>query len=465
MITASSAFNTANLVLYKTPLFLVQIAGYSRTFTSWETGVSGQYDWLSYVDDLAATVSDLDGSADLGVLSFTVVDEAGALTGDFPGFTFEGKQVTLKTGILGMSQADFVTLFSGEVDSVASSTAGSGQGSALGTYTFSCVDRNAGKLAQVIYTAGDDGLPTDSDHPKTLNAHPLDIMLDILLTQLGLDAGDVDSTKIGLYRDSVFSGVQFTFSLDSAPVAKDFIEQQLLKPLGGYMFTKSTGQRSVNFFYPLSSASVMSLTDDDLAEVPTATQADLINQVTMRFDKDPSGSTGSNSTGFLAESVQSYAASVAKYGQYGGRVIEADGLRSGLQGFLVAAMTSRLLFFRYGLKNIRMDSTMAIWKAVLLEPGDIMDVTCSLVPDRVAGTVGISSRKFEVLDRTWHFEDGTVELTLLDAAFLDKFGRFKISPDGEAVYASASTADKAKYMFMCSDSDVYSTGAAGNVLG
>lgn len=445
MITASSAFSTANQELAKNPIYLIEITGYSKKFTNVDTGISGQHDWLTSIEDLSINVSDMDGGADLGSLQFSVQDVDGAITADFPDFTFEGKQITLKTGFAGMSQADFVTLFTGFVTNVDSANANL-------EYQFSCGDQSQ-LLAALIYTTGDDGQPTDSDHLKTVIAHPLDILVDVL-NQVGMPS--VDTTKIEAYRDGIFTGLEFSFVIDSPPTAKDFIEQQLLKPLGGYLFTNNAGQASVNFFYQEDRDADMSLDDDVIIDDPVPEQADLVNQVHFKFDKSDSD--------YLSDSVQLFTDSIALYGLYGEQEFESDGMRSGLGGFFLASFIARIIFLRYGLKTLRLPSVELFWTACVLEPGDLVAVTNPTIPDRKAGVVGISGKKFEVLDRTWRFADGVVELTLIDSSYLAGFGTTLIAPDGTGDYASETSTNKAKYMFLTNDLGKYSNGDNGHGL-
>jgi hypothetical protein len=452
VISAPANFTTANAALAKEPIYLITIAGYSRVFTNKVTGVSGQYDWIEDggIDDLSITVNDLDGSADLGELRFTVQDKGNAITADFPTFTFEGKAVTLKTGFVGMAQVDFAILFTGKIDSVASTNSNN-------SYLFTCVD-NKQALTKIIYTVGDDGQPTDSDHPRTINGHPLDILIAVLETEVGILSTDIGLTKIQKYRDTIYSGIQFVFTITSPPAAKDFIENELLKPLGAYLWVNNLGQFSVNFFYPTNFTPAMDLNPNNLKDqIPEAGQADLINQVSVRFDETTDGK-------FLGESIQEDGDSVAKYGLYGQQVIESAGLRSAFLGFVLSALVSRLIFLRYGFKPLIFESVTAIWSACVLEPGDPLTMTNPQVPDRLAGVMGITGKLFEVMDRTWNFSACTVtyKLITLDLA---TFKQYLITGNAEPNYTAASTLDQGKYMFLCNDSDQYSNGDPGNTLG
>ena len=469
MITATANYLAADAQISKRPVILITISDYSRAFSN-RTSVPGYggliVDWLSSISDLQITVNDLDGGTDLADLVFNVQDRGAAITADFPTFVFEGKVVTLYSGYVGLNFADFIVLFTGRIDSVESANSNL-------EYVFSCPDiRN--DLNRAIYTVADDGQNTSSGHVRTLNGHPLDILIDALETECGLLSAQVDEAKITQYRDTIYSGAQMSFELDTAPVAKEFIESELLKPIGAYMRTDNLGRVTVEFAYPVNATTVFDFTPDNVLDIPSAGQADLINQVISRIDAISSTETSAGS-GFAAERVQQDSASIIKYGMYGQQIIESKGLRSGLNGLFLASMTSFLIFLRYankGLchgdngKNSSSDPVNAMWSAALLEPGDFVNLTHPKVPDRALGVMGVTNKRYIVMDRTLQFligSAGTVQLKLLEVD-LNKFKQFLIAPNGEASYVSASTTDKGKYMFLCNDSDLYSNNDPGNTL-
>jgi len=446
MITAPSQFLTANVELQKKPIFLVTISNYSRVFTNYATGIAGQYDWIDSFDDVTLTVSEFDGGSDLGGFNFTVQDFQGLITADFPSIVFEGQAVTLKTGFVGMNQSDFLLLFTGVIDTVPSANGNL-------SYTFNCIDTSQ-IHTKVIYTAGDDGFATSKEHPRTLNGHPLDILTAALINEIGLDSSAINLTKINSYRDGLFIAQQFSFTIESPPQAKDFLEKQILKPLGGYLWTNNEGKIDVNFFYKDVRDSVLSLNDDNMVGVPLAGQTDLLNQVSYRFDQQ-AGSSGD----FMTEAVQNYEASIDLYNQYGQQIVESAGMRAGLQGVFLAVMVSNVFFQRFGLKNLTFPEVIVHWSACCVDPGDIIDMSSEFVPDRMRGVMGISAMLFEVFDRTWDLNNGLVKLRLVDASYLSRIGTAKVAPDGTPAWTSASGAQKATYMFQCNDSDKYSDGA------
>ena len=226
------------------------------------------------------------------------------------------------------------------------------------------------------------------------------------------------------------------------------------------------GKLTVNFFYPLTTPSVaQTIGPNDWTSIPTADQTQMVNTVQYSFDKDDGD--GSASGNYLSTNTQQYGPSVAKYGLYGEHNINADGMRSSLQGYLISWLVARLIFGRYGFKNLTFDSNaspgiMSLW---LLEPGDYVPVTHPQIPNRKAGVMGITNYPFEILNKKTNFQEGVITLTMIDATYLNVFGFAEITPDGEANYTSASSGDKLIYMWQAGSNGEYSNGDAGKLLG
>lgn len=463
MISATSNFQAA-LAAYTGGVIIQQvvIAGYPRVFTNYADGIAGHYPWIVSIDDLDMTVEDLDGGADQRTGGVTVQDVGNAITADFPGFVFEGKQIQIQIGFPGLAQIDFCTVFTGFIDTVSSANSNT-------EYYIQFSDVQT-QLAAVVFQTGDDGAGTSSTNIKTVSGHPLDILLSIC-KQLGVPA---DTTTIEAYRDGPFAGMIFTFYLTQAPAAADFIKAQLMKPLGGYMWINAAGLLTCRFFYPLAGpVPVGSLGPQSWTEIPEAGQTDMVNTVQMQFDLDDSTANDNSTGSYLSSFTDEYTPSYLLYGNLSSELtINADGVRSAFQGFFIAALTAVLIFQRYGFKNLCFDSESSggnapdsIWNTLLYEPGDIVSVTHSQVPNRKAGVMGITNYPFEILNKTIKFQEGKLNYTMIDASYLSGFGLYLIAPSGEAAYASASSGDKATYMFFCGANGEYSNGDAGHALG
>lgn len=409
--------------------------------------------WLVNLQDMTIAVNELDGGAEHQGFIFNVQDFEGLITADFPTFTFEGKKITLLQGFEGMAVSDFSTLFTGKIDTITADNTNL-------EYTFSCVDALQNELAKSIYRYSDDGFETSNDHPRTIVGHPIDIFLKALQNEIGLSSSRINLAKLQSFRDTPYNGMMFRFKVTSPPACKDFLQSEICKVIGAYMWTNYLGQVDLNFFYPLTLTPVTEINSDTLIDVPLEEQADLQNQIQFRFDFSEDDDKP------LADATNIDANSYGRYGPAPLLSTDARGLRSGFQGFYHAALISRLIFLRFSTKNAMFEdssSMINVWNpGVLLEPGDLIALTCAQIPDRELGVRGMTEKLFEVCDRTYHFDDLTVGFTLLRISF-PAFQQFAIAPDGEPDYPSAG-GDQIQYIFMASDQDTYSGSELANNL-
>lgn len=477
MITATTNFQNALAPFLVGQISIaIEVEGYGRVFTKGNDSISGHYPWITEISDYSYSINDTEGGADQGNFSFTVMDFENLITADFPSFVFEGKVVTVKVGLPGLDYSDWCIVFTGYIDTVSSADNNL-------SYLFSCLDVT-GYLAQVVYQTGDDGSPTSSSNFHTLNAHPLDIFLDILLNQVKIDPSQVDVETIQAYRDGPYSGMQFLFKLDQPVAAADFIMNQLLKPLGAYMFV-GDNQISMSSFLPLAApVGIATFGPDSWTSIPMAEQTGsangagnpLINLITWQFDKDDLAELTDGSTSYNSTDVQEFAPSLARYGinNVGELTITADGMRSAFQGFFLAAVISYYIFLQYGFKTLIFDNNAAdcFFNKLLIESGDFVYVTHPDVPDRVNGVMGITNKLFKILNKNISFDESKITFTMIDASYLQNFGFYKIAHSYDPgtqdtptpAYASASPTQKANYMFECNADLEYSNGDAAHQL-
>ena len=472
MLTANDNWLAANAKFEKQIVYRVTFPGipYYRSFANVGYSANQYTDdiWLVSIDDHTKNVNDLDGGADQETMCFTIQDRNAMITADMGrGTVFEGALVQLWVGFTSLdSLDDYLLLWQGYVDQVDSANSNL-------EYYFQCSDVTI-KLQQPVYLVGDDGAQTSAGNIKTLAMHPLDIMLDILQNQLkdpqtgqSLDPALIDVSKIEAYRDGAFAGMQFLFHLQQPPTAMDFIKNQLLKPLGGYMWV-TQGMITVNFFFPLAAPTPLTtMGPDQFLTIPTAEQTEMVNTVQYQFDKDDGSA---NSTGnYLSTDTQGYSPSIAKYGVYGEQAMNSDGMRAALQGYLISWLVSQLIFLRYGFKNLKFDQDTpeGIFTNLLYEPGDVIAITHPQVPDRVAGVMGITGKLFEVTNKKIEFAAGLVSLSMIDASYLSMYGFSEIAPDSQVIWSDATTEEQDTYMFMCQDDGSYENSIAspGNKLG
>jgi len=464
MIPQSSNFQSANASLAKQPWHLLVIEGFTPIYTfGYTSGVPNAYPWISKMAALNQRADDLTGGSSISDLAVTVLDKNGAITAAFPNFTFEGKTAYLLTGFPGLSYpSDYMTVATLLIDRVESSDDNT-------SFTFYLVDYSI-KLQNLIYVYGDDGWPTSNDDPKTVVGNPMDILSEVLGTEIPLASGQINSAAIAAYKAGLFAGSKLSFKVTNAPTAKDFLDRELFKALGGYSFQNYAGQFTPYFYIPSAAPSIaLTLTDHNLQDVPSPGEADLIDIVDYRLDYDGSE--------FRSEFSEVYGRAVNVYGLQGLQTIEGRGVQSAFGGWGFARILANTLFLRYGgdplapnpNKTLTLDVT-AFWTAVILEPGDFVYVTHPLVPNRRTGSMGMIQEMFEVLEIQKDFEKGTVKLILLDVNWMNpaasgSLSAFQIAPAGTPSWPSASGTQRAKYQFISSAAtQTYSTGDAGQKI-
>jgi hypothetical protein len=464
MIPQSSNFQNANAQLAKIPWHLFLISGFGSIYTFGYTGLPGAYPWISKMGALNQRVDDLNGSSTISDLAITVIDKNQAITNAFPNFTFEGQTATILTGFPGLTYpSDYLTVAALIIDRVESSDDNT-------TYTFYLVDYSI-KLQNLIYRYGDDGWPTCSDDPKTVYGNPMDILSEVLLTEIPLNSSQVNTAAIAAYKAGLFAGSMLRFTVTNTPTAKDFLDREIFKALGGYSFQNYAGQFTPYFYIPNAAPSIaLTLTDHNLDDVPSPGEATLIDIVNYRLDYDGSK--------FRSEFDEVYGRAVNIYGLQNVQTIEGRGVQSSCGGWGYARNLANTLFLRYGgdplttnpNKTLTLDVT-TFWTGVILEPGDFVYVTHPLVPNRRTGTMGVTQEMFEVLEIQKDFEKGTVKLKLLDVNWMNPsasgaLSAFQIAPDsGVPNWPSASGAQRAEYMFISSAATgLYSTGDAGQKI-
>jgi hypothetical protein len=449
MIASNPSFDAHNKRKAKQLIHLVEIGGYNRAFITSQPLAVGQFSWIKKLGTLSQRADLLEGKSTVPGVDMTVLDRVNLLTADFPATTFEGRAATIKTGIDGMALSDFITLATLLVDSVDSDESNT-------CYTFHLVGDER-LIKKTIYRTADDGLGTGDEHRKTVTGNPMDILTDVLQNQVGLPGSKINATAIANYKATVFAGAQMQFSLSKAPEAKQFLDLEIFKALGGFNFSDSLGRYTPLFLIRNAvPVPVLTLTDKNLVTLPVPKQSTFINEFVYRFDSDGSK--------FGSELTVVNAASAAKYGLSGMHVIESRG-QQGLRGaWPFGRILANAIFLQYAFKPLTLEVT-AFWDAALVELGDFVRVTHAKVPNREVGTMGITNRLFQLTARTLDFMAGTVSLTLLDANWLDLMAGYEIAPDSQVDWTSASDEEKATRMFVASaTTGKYSDGAEGNKI-
>lgn len=427
----------------------------------------------------AQTISDLDGSSSIGQFDVEVLE--GSAMGTSPlqsAMALEelhGKKARLKMGYAGIPAPRFPTFETFEVDRV-------DVGEDVTSWKLRLVDTKRSVRSRIFAKATE-------DVPVSLSGNPIDILLRIYQNELGIgqnpnlsadgwimyDAGGaagatglinpnryLDVPTLLAYRDGLFKNYYLEFTITEPQDAKQWIEREIYKALGGYSIVNAAGQLTPRFWLsppvanPAGPTAVFDFTDHNLTRLPTVERAPIVNQLTFRLDHDGSEF---GTVLFIVDG-----ASFSRYGLQGQQVVESMGSRSARQGGMHAQLYASKLFRRYA--NITPVWTVeAFHQALAVEVGDLVSLTHPKAIDPVTNTRGIANVMCEVLEKHPQYDRGNVEFKLLDVRYLAGKKAYAVAYASMPIYSSNPFWIQESYMFTASDSTgLYSTGDVGNEI-
>jgi hypothetical protein len=298
-------------------------------------------------------------------------------------------------------------------------------------------------------------------------------------------------------RDTEFSGTWFEIKLTSPAQAKQWIDDQLLKPLGLFFVTRADGRLSLKamkapavpqgvalssygktpWWKPWPTAGglpvaaqvptpVLALNEKNLLGLPSVNRLELTNAVTARMDQDDS---------LRQTSARSYQTDVTfinqnslqAYRTFAQHTVESYGLKSGRGGFLIAELLARRIFERHAFRA-PVYQVKAQLLTVIVEVGDYVWLTHSKVSDLVNGKVGVTSVLCEVIDRQPDYANATMEFKLLDTRPLQIGTPYQVAPAAGNIpaFSSATAAEKQQYMYIsaAASGGTNADGTPGNAI-
>ncbi len=454
MIPATAAWTAlaqAGMTTASPVVFAFQIQGYHRTFTTKETGIFGYYPWISEgnAGSLTMSVNDLEGGSNVGDLSFTVIDFNRYITEDLQtGMNLLGNVCTLMVGFPNIPPGDWLTLMTLVVDHI-------GLANQNTCYKFTLRD-NSTLMQQYSFTISDSGFPTNQNNIATVQTDPMTALYDAVI-QSGLPAANINNAAMIALRDSVYFGLTCYWQITYPPRAKDWIEQEILKPLGAYWFWNYLGQLTPYSMLPYAPpTSAMTLDETNISvstpPVPTRSQ-DYTAAIIYKMDGNGNGQN------FQTVIVSEFAPAVNLYGIAQSKIIQSRGVRSSLGGARMAYLTTQNIFSRYGLKPLTM-KIRCFFLSMRLEIGDKVTVNHPLVPNafwatkfRNSGSLGINGTLWEVKGKTVDLNNGMTELNLLDVSWQILNGGYYIAPDGTGPYSTGNEGRTTNYMYYSSTGD------------
>lgn len=449
MIPATTNFQTYRNATGQQPIVVLSLPGLGLTYSNRAVaGLSATMTTMQLPSGISQQISDLQGSATLGSMVFTVVDLNRQLLPLLATKQWYGAAANVQVGFAGLTYpADYLPYMTGNVLSIVPTADHTG-------WTITVADKKRTLITQA-YTIGDDGIsPVGKNNPRTLAGNPLDLVLDLLQNELGIASSDVDTAAIAALRNGRFSATRMLFSLTSSVSAMSFLEQELLQPNGLFHFARYSGAISIADILspPVPLTLALSLTKGAIIGMPTFRPATIYNCV--EFDLDYDGSNYRDTKIFVDDD------SVAKFQLQSPLKIQSQGMRTNLQGASRAGITARRIFLRYaGGPANQITLRVGGLYAITAEVGDYIEMSHDQLENLDSGTLGWNNRVGLVLNVQPSWAQATTTLDVLDITN-ELRAPYVYAPDGTPVWASASSSQKATYMFMANSSEQQSDGTS-----
>jgi hypothetical protein len=472
------------------------------------------------------TISELDGHSSISELGFETNDVRGEIKALAAEESVIGTPVLYRMGFPGMRIGDFVVMHTDQLTDLGASEEGwmAFRAADIQRTLLDLAWRYGGPSAYTPYQEAPapplwDALQRNAvqvfeKNPRYVAGNPLEILIVALQNELGLGQTFADDTAWLLYdpgakkanfnarlgrppanatliypnrfvdldgitqlQNRDFSGDRMEFKLTRPVTGKQWIDDQILKPLGLFWIVRPNGQISLKTMKSPETLEPVDWTEDNIIGIPRAERLPPINVVTVRFNTDDQ-ERETAARQYQNEVTFKYAESIERYhGQEFKHQVEANGLRPAYGGMLRAQILSNRIFRRRGLGTPQY-TLKTFLKDGRMEIGDHVRLSHPLLVDFVSGTKGIANVTCEIVDKQPDYSNGTFTWKLWDARFLRystpyyimRRGSFNapgslIAPTSVPEWTSASAPDKAKYMFICDvTTRQYSDATPGHVI-
>ena len=484
--------------------------------------------YLQIPQGASQSVNELEGTSSLGSMTVTCIDPNGTLKGLAAQNVLIGRVVQLKQGFPGMAVGDFTTLQTMQITQVGQDPDGRItiqcadvqrfiQGMQIwlrgGPLWWAPGEPTAEQPVGASWL--ENGFSVSDKNPRYVAGNPIDIILAVLQNELGVGQDPAlltsnyvmqglapvyesqqnyeplpppvgwavytpgqDSTLInpnpyidvpGLLalRDGQFSGLWFDFVITRPIDGKQFLEEQVLKPLGLYWIVRADGHLSLKTMKPpIEQTPVFSLSAKNIMGIPKTQRQNIINLVTFQLDVQQGGvTTSARSYGYQVNYEQQ--TSLQTYRQVFEQQIQSTGLRVARGGMMLSRLLSDRIFRRhaFGPPTYKFTAQLA---TLPVELGDYVWLSHPKVLDLNSGKIGLNNVVCEVLDRQPNYSQGTVDFTLLDTRFISISPPYQIAVAAGNIppWSQASAQQRAQYMFISSASagGENSDGTAGNTI-
>ena len=277
---------------------------------------------------------------------------------------------------------------------------------------------------------------------------------DVLPIKAGLrmKPTEIDIDTFETLRNEFFSGSEYDmqFYLDSAQSGKEFIEKEIMLPMGAYSVTRYGRISMAITLPPIAGEKIVTVDDTTLINPQNTTverslnNRKFFNEIQYQWDVNDAGEFLSNDTILDTTSLnQTETSSVLP--------IPSKGIKTSLGGQTLVDRRGLYLINRYKDACV-MVSCQVNWRAgSMIEAGDVVllkDQGTLKINNFSTGDRDLGVALFEVIERSLDIKTGSAKLTLLSSIGYQVNDRFGvISPSSAIIGSSNSPSD-----FMIEDS-------------
>lgn len=254
---------------------------------------------------------------------------------------------------------------------------------------------------------------------------------------------DVDVARHVSFRNDFFSQDEYRmrFYQQEATRGKDFIEAQLMLPIGSYSITRF-GRISMTMARPPIADDLLHTLDVDSVIEPNTIQSDraintrmYFNEIKYTYDLGDDGNYAS-----VLSIVDTL--SLSKITIPSVLPIQSDGMKTDLGSVVAINRRGKFLIDRY--KNAAIVITIKTnWKTgSIIETGDVVLVNDNgqlQITNFETGERNLGQQLFEVIDRQYDIKNGTVQLKIMSGLGFKINDRFATISPSSLVTAGSST--------------------------
>lgn len=274
---------------------------------------------------------------------------------------------------------------------------------------------------------------------------------------VGLNYYDIDIASFEDIRDKWFSDDIWNPRFYKKTNIKRYIEKAL-KTINCNLYINKLGQIALAMIEPPIAEDPQVLNEDDIVgDIQLEINTDgVLNDVLIKYDVDAAGSS------YDQEVTVIDATSQATWDVDNEIVLEADGVRTEYSGSTLAPR-----YARQKTRNFK-DPNPVIPIRVLfnrqdIEPGQVVNLQHSKLPDVEAGSVGWD-KYMAVVGKRIRWDEGVLELELIDTVYFGYNYGLIGATTLTSTWANATDEERDQYVFISDSNNVMSDGSSGYVI-